>query len=241
MPLKRYQKDFDHSYSFGVFPTLELLYARREVVQRVLIHSKGESNEGVAKLRTLCRQQRIEAVVDDKTIERLWPAENTYAVGVFAKYHDTLEAARNHIVLVNPSDMGNLGTILRTMAGFGVHDLALIRPAADIFDPKVIRASMGAVFRLRFAYFDHFETYRRNFSHRLYLLMTGGSVGLNQVAFQPPFALVFGNESSGLPDSYAGLGTAVRIHHGDAIDSLNLAVSVGIALYEATRGTENPL
>ena len=49
--------------------------------------------------------------------------------------------------------MGNLGTIMRTMVGFGMEDLAIIRPGVDAYDPKVIRASMGSIFHLRFAYF----------------------------------------------------------------------------------------
>jgi hypothetical protein len=47
------------------------------------------------------------------------------------------------------------------MAGFGFHDLVLVRPAADAFDPKVIRASMGALFRVSFEYFDSFDDYAR--------------------------------------------------------------------------------
>ena len=56
--------------------------------------------------------------------------------------------------------MGNLGTIIRTMAGFGFANLVLIRPAADVFDPKTVRASVGTVFRLSFEYFDTFNDYR---------------------------------------------------------------------------------
>ena len=49
--LKRYQKDFDYSYAFGVFAALELLTYRPNDARKVLVSSKGERNEGVAKLR----------------------------------------------------------------------------------------------------------------------------------------------------------------------------------------------
>ena len=50
-----------------------------------------------------------------------------------------------------------------------------------------------------------------------------------------PYALVFGNEGSGLPPEFAGLGQAVRIPHSDRIDSLNLSVAVAIGAYAFTR------
>jgi RNA methyltransferase, TrmH family len=236
MPLKKYQREFQHSYSFGVFPTLELLNFQPSQVQRVFISTQGERNQGVAKLRDICAEKHVPVELNDKQIERLSPKENTYAVGVFTKYQPRLDAHANHLVLVQPSDMGNLGTITRTMLGFGVGNLALVKPAADIFDPRVIRASMGAVFRLKFEYFDSFDGYRSAFPHNLYPFMTDGIIPLHDATFHAPFALIFGSESSGLPAAYRSLGTSVSIPHGDAIDSLNLSVAVGVALHAATKG-----
>ena len=236
MPLQKYRRDFPHSYTFGVVPTLELLQFQPAQVQRVLVSAQGERNEGVARLRQVCAQKRIPIEVNDRQIERLSPKENTYAVGVFEKYQPRLDAQANHLALVNPGDMGNLGTIIRTMAGFGMMNLALVKPAADLFDPRVIRASMGAVFRLNFAYFDAFDAYRRAFPRHLYPFMTGGLTPLHEATFDAPFTLIFGSESAGLPDAYRSLGTSITIPHSNAIDSLNLSVAVGIALYAATKG-----
>ncbi|MDQ3705644.1 MAG: TrmH family RNA methyltransferase [Chloroflexota bacterium] len=237
VPLKPYKRDFDHSYSLGVFPTLELVEAQPGHVLQVLVSSKGERNEGVRKLERLCARAGIRLETNDRAIERLAQKENTFAVGVFRKYAADLQPTSNHVVLVNPSDMGNLGTIARTMLGFSMFDLAIVQPAADMFDPKVVRASMGAIFRLRCRYFDTFEQYRETAGERsLYPFMTGGDLLLHQVRFSPPFTLIFGNESSGLPPEYRDTGTPVTIKHTGAIDSLNLPMSVGIALYEATRG-----
>jgi TrmH family RNA methyltransferase len=236
MALKKYQRDFPHSYTFGVFPTLELVQWQPSQVRQVIVSAQGERNQGVAKLRALCLEKRIPVEVNDKQIERLSPKENTYAIGVFEKYQPSLKADANHLVLVNPSDMGNLGTIIRTMMGFGVNDLALVKPAVDIFDPRVIRASMGAVFRLDFSYFDSFDEYRSDFSHTLYPFMTDGAIALHEAAFNVPFALVFGNESAGLPAAYRTFGTSIAIPHSDVVDSLNLSVAVGIGLYAAAKG-----
>jgi RNA methyltransferase, TrmH family len=233
--LKTYKKEFDYSYSFGVFPTLELLNAQPESAIKVLLTEAGRKNRGVAKIEQLCRRHNIRAEANDRAVERLAPKENAYAIGIFRKYVGKLDASANHVVLVNPSDMGNLGTILRTALGFGISNLALIRPAADIFDPKVVRASMGALFNVNFQYFDVFAQYRDAFHHNLYPFMTGGHTALAQARFDPPFALIFGNESSGLPDDYLSVGTSVAIPHSRQIDSLNLTIAVAVALYEATK------
>jgi TrmH family RNA methyltransferase len=233
--LKAYKKELDHSYSFGVFPTLELLHAQPEKVIKVLINEAGRMNRGVAKIEQLCRRHHIRVETNDRAVERLAPKENAYAIGVFRKYECKLEKSANHIVLVSPSDMGNLGTILRTALGFGLTNLALVRPAADIFDPRVVRASMGALFNVTFQYFDNFTEYREAFHHNLYPFMTGGRTPVSQARFDPPFALVFGNESAGLPDDFLSIGTSVTIPHARRIDSLNLTIAVGVALYEATK------
>ena len=53
---------------------------------------------------------------------------------------------------------------------------------------------------------------------------------------QGTFSLIFGNEAAGLPQEFAGIGTSVVIPHSDKIDSLNLPVAAGTAMYEATKG-----
>jgi TrmH family RNA methyltransferase len=239
--LKTYKKDFHYSYAFGVFATLELLQNRPELVLKILTHSRGTDNAGVDKIRALCLQHDIAVEQADKAVERLGKRGDTYAIGVFEKATHPLNAAVNHLVLVNPSNTGNLGTVLRTMLGFGYANLGLIPPAVDIYDPRVVRASMGALFQINFATFERFEDYQAAFpSHAVYPFMTDGSISLAQATFEQPHTLVFGNESAGLPDAYHNVGMAVSIPQHDAIDSLNLAVAVGIGLYASSSMAGHP-
>lgn len=235
MRLKKYTRDAPYSYTFGVFPTLELLRYQPKYVEQILLHSASKRNEGVDKIRALCGGSRISITHDDKLVERLSAKDNTYALGVFKKYRPALDARANHVVLVNPGDMGNLGTALRTLLGFGIRNLALIKPAVDIFDPRVIRASMGAVFQVNFAYFDSFNDYHAAFGLHAYPFMTDGAQSIQEANFIEPFALIFGNESNGLTPGYHAVGTSITIPHRPTIDSLNLSVAIGIAVYEATK------
>ena len=146
---KRYNEKAEYSYSFGPFPTFELIENRPEEAIEVLYHS--QTSEAIReKLIALCKKQGIPCEQADKVIQRIRDKENCLVVGVFRKHETALEADRPHIVLVNPSDMGNLGTIIRTAVGFGIPDLAIIRPGAAICHPKTVRASMGSLFQLHF-------------------------------------------------------------------------------------------
>ena len=136
------------------------------------------------------------------------------------------------MVLVNPSDMGNMGTIIRTMLGFNYVNLAIIRPGVDVFDPRVIRASMGAIFNINFEYFDSFDEYIEKYpQHNIYPLMLKGAKNIHLIEpDQQSHSLVFGNESSGLPDEFLDYGQSIFIPHSEKIDSLNLSMALGITL-----------
>jgi TrmH family RNA methyltransferase len=230
--LKRYSGDSPHSYSFGVYPTLELIEYIPHHVLGVLIHSKGSKNEGIRKLRQFCKNHQIEIIENDRLLEKLADRGNTYAIGIFNKYPSELSRINNHIILVNPSSMGNLGTIIRSMIGFGYTDLGIIDPAADHFDPRVIRASMGAIFQCRIQRFISFQDYQESYhKHQFYSLMTNGKITLPEVKFQSPHAMIFGSEASGLSEEFLEIGTSIRIPQNGLIDSINLALSVGITMY----------
>ncbi len=235
-PLKPYDAALPYSYAPGVFPSLSLMENAPHLAKRLLLSERAQG-EGVEKLRALCREQHVREETADRVLSRISGKQNCFAAVVFDKWQAQLYADRPHVVLHHPMDEGNLGTIQRTLLGLGILDIAIIRPAADPFDPKVVRATMGAVFSLRVCQYDSFESYRAQYpNHALYPFMLDGAVRLEQAcrAVQTPYALVFGNEGSGLPPEFATLGQAVRIPHSDRIDSLNLAVAVAIGAYQFT-------
>lgn len=233
--MKIYKKSDETSYTLGVFPTIELLKSRPNDVIRVVVHSSIEQNSGYPIIQDLCHQHHIHIDIHDKTIDKLSPKNNCFAIGVFRKY-ESLLAEGNHVVLVNPMDMGNMGTIMRTMLGFHYKNLVIVRPAVDVFDPKVIRASMGAIFHLNIQYYDDFQTYYQHYQHHeIYPLMLKGAKNIHQVTSHHLHSLVFGNESSGLPDEYLKYGQSVFIPHSEQIDSLNLSMALGLTLFHFSK------
>lgn len=238
VPLKKYAKKMEHSYTLGAFPTIELLKNQPEHVLKVLLHPDMNSKAQLDIISGLCREHHIPLETAGKTVEKLRDKENIFAIGVFEKYENTLEPEKNHIVLVNPGDMGNMGTIIRTSIGFGIENLAIIEPGADVFNPKVVRASMGSLFQLKFHYYKSFEEYAQTAGERkMYPFMLKGAVPLQELKRAPRevYSLIFGNEATGLPDDFSKIGQSVVIRHTDHIDSLNLALATGIGIYEFTR------
>lgn len=231
MIIKPYKKGFDYSYSLGVFPTIELLQNQPGIVKKVVVHSDGSTNQGIDRITDLCGRHGIALETDDRLINRLSKKENCYAIGIFSKLPGYLTEGSNHILLVNPGDMGNLGTIIRTALGFGNTDIGIISPAVDAYNPKVIRGSMGSFFKVNLQYFDNFDEYRESYHNHIYTFRLNGEMTLDTVVpcMDKPYTLVFGNESSGLGPEFDDIGTGVRIFHSREIDSLNLAVAVGIA------------
>ncbi len=239
--LSPYSSALDYSYAPGIFPSMECLLHRPEKVRRVLLHSSAAGREGADRLTALAEKLGVRVEEADRALSRISGKENCYAAAVFEKFSDQPDSAKPHVVLHQPGDSGNVGTILRTALGFGVEDAVLIRPCADVFDPKTVRASMGSMFSLRVKVYDDFEAYRAAFpEHRLYLFMLDASVPLGLAVAEKdrspePWTLIFGNEGRGLPAAFAAYGQAVRIESNDRVDSLNLAVAAGIGIHAFTR------
>ena len=234
--IKRYQKKFEYTYAFGTFPVIDLLRLHPEKVYKVLLQTRSEGSEGVNEIVDLCKKNNIPYEYADRTIERISAKENTYTVGIFKKYELELEKDSNHLILVNPRNLGNIGTIIRTMLGFGFKNLGIIKPAGDIFDPSVIRSTMGAIFHINFEFFNNISEYLNKYpKQNIYTFMLNGAEDIQKVSFEGPMSLIHGNESTGLGNEYLKLGTSVYIPHSKDIDSLNLSIASSISLWEASK------
>jgi len=240
--LAAYDKSLDYSYAPGIFPAMECLKNAPQRCMRLLLSSSSEKSAGAQQLREAAQEIGIRTEIADRALERISRKENCFAAMVYKKTEGKFAPDAPHIVLHNPSDSGNLGTILRTALGFGLTNIAIIRPAVDSDDPRVTRASMGAAFSLNIRHFDTFEEYRAEYPGRqLFPFMLTGAVPLDEAVkkIDGPFALVFGNEASGLPDVFAQWGISTLIPHSEKIDSLNLAIAAGIGMYAFTRKQED--
>ncbi len=230
----KYEKSGTTSFALGTTLTFELFKTRPELIKRLYISEKQKRDDTYHRLLALAKENHVAVIENNKKIFKdLSQKDNTMVVAEFAKFEDDLSKEHNHVVLVNPSNMGNLGTIIRSCVGFGINDLVIIRPASDLFDPKVVRASMGALFHIRYRLYDDFAQYEKDHpSHHLYPFMLQAKTALHEVKIQSPWSIIFGNEATGLPASFLEKGTPVLIPHTPYIDSLNLDNAAAIGIYE---------
>lgn len=231
--LKTYKKDMEYSYTFGPFPTMELVLSRPELVERVIMSENFTEKE---KFEKIFKENNIFFSYEDKTIKRIGKRENIYVLGVFKKFNCKLDKDKNHLVLDNIRDMGNLGTIIRAMTAFDIENLALIGNTCDIFNPKVVRGSMGALFKIKFKFYEDYREYKEEFpKNKGYAFMLDDTAErLHNIEIQKPYSLIFGNEGSGLGEDYEKDGDIqkVIIEQSEKVDSLNLSIASSIGMYE---------
>ena len=136
-------------------------------------------------------------------------------------------------------DPGNLGTIMRTAEGAGMSGVILSRESVDLFNPKVVRATMGAIFRVPFYYADDLiKVIERLKAMQIpvYGTMMQGSEVYDALDYTNGAAIVIGNEANGISEEVtAHLTKGVRIPMDGSLESLNAAVAAAILMYETAR------
>lgn len=136
-------------------------------------------------------------------------------------------------------DPGNLGTILRAGEGAGVTGIIMDGRTADIYSPKVIRSTMGSVFRVPFVRTEDFAaalTEAKKAGIRLAAAHLKGSVAYDTVDYTGPVGFLIGNEAAGLSGEAAETADMrVRIPMAGQVESLNASVAASVLMYEAAR------
>ena len=146
---------------------------------------------------------------------------------------------RNLLMLEDLRDPGNLGTIVRTAEAAGIGGIILSKGSADIFSPKVIRATMGAIYRIPFVYAGDFQEVLSMLAGKgitVYAAHLAGSIWYDEADYTKRCAILIGNEANGLSEASASLaGCRIRIPMEGRTESLNAAVAAAVLMYEAFR------
>ncbi len=139
------------------------------------------------------------------------------------------------LVLDAIRDPGNLGTILRTAWAAGTQAVFLARGTADPFNPKAVRAAMGAHFSVPIAQLAWDEIAQRiNKISKIYLADTRGEITHAQADWSRPLVLIVGGEAQGASERAQQLATKrISIPMPGKAESLNAAVAAGILLFRA--------
>ncbi len=210
-------------------------------VQQLLLTEAAYEKHGSALLPMLGDTGKALLISD--SISSLL-ADTEHPQGVFAvcravqrgTLENALSAKGKYLVLCNLQDPGNMGMILRTADALGV-DAILSCGSCELYSPKVVRATMGSVFRVPFYEQEDAQVLLqllREKGIRSYAAVpASGAVPLPECRLGEGSAVWIGNEGNGLPaDVIAGCDTPVTIPMQGGPESLNAAMAAGILMWE---------
>lgn len=231
-----YDSSLPVTYAQGATQVMDLLLYKPDVINCVIARDDTQPeryhNEAIERA-----YQAGKKVV---RVDYEYPQKISRYYSIIAechKYDDKMNPG-SHLVLVNPSLYGNAGAIIRSALAFDITNIAIIseRPY-DTFSPLLLRSSMGTRFKAHLEVFGTMKDYMERFpeNKRYAFMLDQRASNLKDIKKEGPYSLIFGNESCGLPPEYAEFCQPVYIEQNRELDSLNIASSVSIALYNFAR------
>ena len=138
-------------------------------------------------------------------------------------------------------DPGNMGTIIRTADAAGFDGLILSPDCVDIFSPKVLRATMGSIFRMAFSFSEDLSASLRTLRQEGFSILSSqldGDPFFERTHVSSSFVLIIGNEGNGVSDPVKAEAThRLRLPMRGGAESLNAAVAAGIMMYDLIKNT----
>ncbi len=201
---------------------------------------KARRDEAMRKLSSL--SGRTETVADD-VFKKMSDTKTPQGILCVMRKRDNevrdLREKSLLLILEDMQDPGNLGTVFRTAEAAGVGGIIMSKGTVDIYSPKVVRSTMGAIFRVPFAYAQdlgkEIEGLRRK-GTAVYAAHLDNSTFYDEEDYTKPTAFLIGNEGNGLKRETADLADKyIRIPMEGCAESLNASVAASILAYEAYR------
>jgi TrmH family RNA methyltransferase len=226
---------------------VEEAFGSAQAVRQIVYSPRLENIPRGVSLLTLGRKKYPSVewfYVSDEVLDSLSDTQTHQGIlAVLAKKeHGWDDLRRNEglvLLLCELQDPGNLGTIFRVAEAGRAAGLVLTRGTIDSHNPKAVRASMGSLFRLPFLSDqdprDALQTLR-SLGYQIFSTSAETGTSLWEANFSRPAAVLFGQEGAGLPPALIEQADErLTIPMDPAVNSLNVAVSVGLVVYEAMR------
>lgn len=149
---------------------------------------------------------------------------------------DDIKAAKQVVLLENIKDLGNLGTILRTAKAFSQDAVILFGDTVDLYNPKCVRSAVGNLWKIPVVQIKELSVLKsqfKNFERVATLPKAQDTISLKDFKTKSPYIIMFGSEADGLSQDLIDFATKkITIEMNSDVESLNLSISVGVALYK---------
>lgn len=187
--------------------------------------------------------------LEERAFERLAEAEHgVQVIGIISKnvfnesLYPPLLKDDNILILDRLQDPGNMGTVLRTAYAAGYKRVYILKGSADIYSPKVLRASVGAIFNINILLIDDVKTLLELDeikSRNIVVTVPSGGIPYYKTEISKRIALVIGNEGKGISNELINISdTRVSIPMNEGIESLNAGIAAAILMYESVRNRD---
>jgi TrmH family RNA methyltransferase len=226
----------------GLRLTQEAAGSYFEIVRVLYVAGFAEDAAGSQLLETLRKKCHAVHQVTSRDMDQV--TDTVTSQGILAVVRQRRESVNSLMARREPStilvavdsvsDPGNLGTIMRTCDWFGVDGVLIGRNSVDLYNPKVVRASMGGVFHVRVV--DDVDllsalSQAKNAGFAVYVTDPDGESHFDRINYAKKSVIVFGNEAWGISDAIRDMADVrVGIRRYGLAESLNVAVASGIVL-----------
>ena len=183
-------------------------------------------------------------IVADKILNQITDTKTPQGIMAVLKMPEydlskIVERIDNVLFLDDVRDPGNLGTIIRTAEGASFGLIVMSKGCVDIYNPKVVRATMGAIYRLPFVYTEDLPStigWSRELGYKVYAAHLEGMCDYDRVDYRDKVGLIIGNEANGICDKVKESATQlIKIPMAGNVESLNAAIAAGVLMYEVFR------
>ena len=213
-------------------------------VETLLIHSDSLSPQNLNEITKLAQYQQVEIFeIQQSEVKRL--AETVNSQGVFCIVQqkkielDTVLNKDNQLIVIisEGQDPGNVGTIIRTCDWFGITAIFLSKRTVELYNPKVIRSTMGSIFHVQIVEqveLDNLLPRLSQMGYHIFGTDVNGQYNYNQTNYPRPLALVIGNENKGINNNlFKYFDRTIKIPSYGKAESLNMAIATSIIISRA--------
>ncbi len=214
-------------------------------LRTILFCSEIISGKALLNIRNLSTLEVEFIEITSEVYEKLSYRTSTEGILAIAKVQDLslkslMFTSSNPLILVAeaPEKPGNIGALLRTADAANLDAVIIANPKTDIYNPNIIRSSVGCIFTRKIATATTSEiiAFLKEKGIAIYSAILQESVAYNTIDFKEASAIVVGTESTGLSEDWRKNATKnISIPMQGKIDSMNVSVAAGILIFEAQR------
>ncbi len=211
----------------------------QQTIEKIIYSKKGQNFDAIREKSKILNIELC--LTTEKDAEKISDTKNSQQIFALLKCMQLKplnlvkkDNIKPVIIIDGISDPGNMGTILRTCSWFGYYHIILTNNSVELYNPKTVRAAMGAHFHLENICKDSVENIISYLEYHKYEILTADLKGKNIKNFIPNkkyWALILGNESNGISNKFQNISQAIHIPGKGKMESLNVAEAASIVIH----------